>query len=101
MNVIRVELPLHLMRLANLSGHETTLEVLSPVTLSAVLGALEAKFPALEGTMRDHVTKKRRDFLRFFACQEDWSHQSPDAPLPEAIVSGKEPLLVIGAIAGG
>jgi len=98
---VRVELPLHLMRLANLSGHETTLEIAGPVTLRAVLDALEAKFPALQGTMRDHVTKKRRDFLRFFVCQEDWSHRSPDDALPEEIVSGKEPLLVIGAIAGG
>ena len=98
---VRVELPLHLMRLANLSGHETTLDVAEPATLRAVLDALEAKFPALEGTMRDHVTKKRRDFLRFFVCEEDWSHRSPDDLLPEAIASGKEPLLVIGAIAGG
>jgi hypothetical protein len=98
---VRVELPLHLMRLTNLSGHETTLELTAPVTLSAVLDALEARYPALEGTMRDHVTKKRRDFLRFFVCQEDWSHRSPDELLPEEIVSGKEPLLVIGAIAGG
>jgi hypothetical protein len=98
---VRVELPLHLMRLASLSGHETTLAIAEPVTLRAVLDELERRFPALEGTMRDHVTKKRRDFLRFFICQEDWSHRSPDEPLPEAIVSGKEPLLVIGAIAGG
>lgn len=98
---VRVELPLHLMRLASLSGHETTLEVAAPVTLRAVLDALEAKFPALEGTIRDHVTKKRRDFLRFFVCQEDWSLRSPNEPLPEAIANGKEPLLVIGAIAGG
>jgi len=98
---VRVELPLHLMRLANLSGHETTLEIAAPVTLRAVLDELERRFPALQGTMRDHVTKKRRDFLRFFVCQEDWSHRSPDEPLPEAIVNGKEPLLVIGAIAGG
>jgi len=98
---IRVELPLHLIRLANLSGHEATLDVAEPVTLRAVLDELERRFPALEGTMRDHVTKKRRDFLRFFVCEEDWSHRSPDDLLPEAIASGKEPLLVIGAIAGG
>jgi len=98
---VRVELPLHLTRLANLNGHETTLEVAEPVTLRAVLDELERRFPALEGTMRDHVTKKRRDFLRFFVCEEDWSHRSPDDLLPEAIVNGKEPLLVIGAIAGG
>jgi molybdopterin synthase sulfur carrier subunit len=98
---VRVELPLHLMRLANLSGHETTLDITAPVTLRAVLDELEAKYPALQGTMRDHVTKKRRAFLRFFVCQEDWSHRSPDEPLPEAIANGKDPLLVIGAIAGG
>ena len=98
---VRVELPLHLIRLANLSGHEATLDVAEPVTLRAVLDELERRFPALEGTMRDHVTKKRRDFLRFFVCEEDWSHRSPDDLLPEAIASGKEPLLVIGAIAGG
>jgi len=98
---VRVELPLHLMRLANLSGHETTLEVAAPATLRAVLDELERRFPALEGTTRDHVTKKRRDFLRFFVCHEDWSHRSPDELLPEDIVSGKEVLLVIGAIAGG
>jgi len=98
---VRVELPLHLMRLANMNGHETTLDVTEPVTLRAVLEELERRYPALEGTMRDHVTKKRRDFLRFFVCQEDWSHRSPDELLPEAIVNGEEPLLVIGAIAGG
>jgi hypothetical protein len=98
---VRVELPLHLTRLANLSGHETTLEMAAPITLRAVLDELERRFPALQGTIRDHVTHKRRDFLRFFICQEDWSHRSPDEPLPEAIVNGKEPLLVIGAIAGG
>jgi len=98
---VRVELPLHLMRLASLSGHEMTLEVAAPVTLRAVLDALEARYPALQGTMRDHVTHKRRDFLRFFVCKEDWSHRSPEDPLPEAIANGKEPLLVIGAIAGG
>ena len=98
---VRVDLPLHLMRLANLSGHETALEVDAPVTLRGVLDALEARYPALQGTIRDHVTKKRRDFLRFFVCQEDWSLRSPDDLLPEAIANGKEPLLVIGAIAGG
>lgn len=98
---VRVELPLHLMRLASLSGHETTLAIAEPVTLRAVLDELEAKYPALQGTIRDHMTRKRRDFLRFFVCSEDWSHRSPDDLLPEEIVSGKEPLLVIGAIAGG
>jgi len=98
--MIRVELPYHLRNLAHVSG-EVQLEVQGPVTQSSVLDALEARYPMLRGTIRDHGTKKRRDFLRFFACQEDLSHQSPDAPLPEAVASGREPLLVIGAIAGG
>ena len=98
--MIRVELPYHLRNLAHISG-EVQLEVQGPVTQSSVLDALEARYPMLRGTIRDHGTKKRRDFLRFFACQEDLSHQSPDAPLPEAVASGREPLLVIGAIAGG
>ncbi len=98
--MIRVELPHHLRNLAQVSG-EVTLEVEDPVTLRRVLDALEARYPVLRGTIRDHDTQQRRAFLRFFACQEDWSHQSPDEALPEAVVSGKEPLLVIGAIAGG
>jgi molybdopterin converting factor small subunit len=98
--MIRVELPAHLRTLAGVKG-EVTLEVAGPVTLRAVLDSLEAKYPMLEGTIRDHVTLKRRDFLRFFACEEDLSHESPDALLPEAIAAGREPLLVIGAIAGG
>jgi molybdopterin converting factor small subunit len=98
--MIRVELPAHLRTLAGVKG-EVTLEVAGPVTLRAVLDSLEAKYPMLEGTIRDHVTLKRRDFLRFFACEEDLSHESPDALLPEAVAAGKEPLLVIGAIAGG
>ncbi len=97
---IRVELPQHLRTLAK-TGREVQLEVQPPVTLRSVLDALEAKYPMLRGTIRDHVTLQRRAFLRFFACEEDLSHQSPDAPLPDAVVSGKEPLLVIGAIAGG
>jgi len=100
-HLIRIELPLHLCRLAHISGHETQLEVPLPVTVSSVLDTLEAQYPMLRGTIRDHTTKKRRDFLRFFACEEDWSHQSSDTPLPEVIASGKEPLLIIGAIAGG
>jgi molybdopterin synthase sulfur carrier subunit len=99
--MIRVELPLHLRRLANLHGHEAALDVAAPVTIRAVLDALEARYPALRGTIRDHITLERRAFLRFFVCEEDWSHQSPDTPLPEAILSGKEPLLILGAIAGG
>ena len=98
--MIRVELPYHLRNLAKVSG-EVQLEVSGTATLRAVLDALEARFPMLQGTIRDHVTQQRRPFLRFFACEEDLSHQSPDAPLPEAIALGKEPLLVIGAIAGG
>jgi molybdopterin synthase sulfur carrier subunit len=98
--MIRVELPQHLRTLANLSG-EVKLEVAAPVTQRAVLDALEARYPMLEGTIRDHVTQQRRPFLRFFACEEDLSHESPDAPLPDAVASGTEPLLIIGAIAGG
>lgn len=97
---IKVELPQHLRTLAK-TGREVQLEVNAPVTQRAILDALEEKYPALRGTVRDHVTKKRRDFMRFFACQEDLSHESPDAPLPEAVASGKEPFLIIGAIAGG
>ncbi len=98
--MIRVELPYHLRNLAHVAG-EVQLEVQGPVTQSSVLDALEARYPMLRGTIRDHGTKKRRDFLRFFACQQDLSHESPDAPLPAEVASGKEPLLVIGAIAGG
>ncbi len=77
------------------------LEVAGPVTQRSVLDALEARYPVLRGTIRDHVTQQRRPFVRFFACEEDLSHESPDAPLPEAVASGKEPFLVVGAIAGG
>jgi sulfur-carrier protein len=98
--MIRVELPPHLRSLAHVRG-EVQLDVAAPVTLRAVLDALEAQYPMLCGTIRDHVTQERRAFLRFFACAEDLSHQSPDAALPEAVTSGKEPLLIIGAIAGG
>jgi sulfur-carrier protein len=98
--MIRVELPAHLRTLAGVKG-EVTLEVAEPVTLRAVLDALEAAYPMLCGTIREHGTLKRRAFLRFFACEEDWSHESPDALLPEAVGTGKEPLLVIGAVAGG
>ncbi|HLK19238.1 MAG TPA: MoaD/ThiS family protein [Bryobacteraceae bacterium] len=98
--MIRVWLPGHLRTLARVNA-EVTLEISGAVTQRSVLDALEAKYPMLQGTIRDHVTGKRRDFLRFFACQEDLSHESPDAPLPEAVASGAEPFLVIGAIAGG
>ena len=98
--MIRVVLPYHLQTLARV-GSEVELEVARPVTQQSVLDALEARYPMLCGTVRDHVTKQRRAFVRFFACQEDWSHESPDAPLPEAVASGAEPFLIIGAIAGG
>lgn len=98
--MIRVTLPFHLRRLANVEG-EVSLEVAPPVTCRAVLDALEAKYPVLCGTIRDHDTGKRRAFLRFFACEEDLTHESPDMPLPEAVATGKEPFMVIGAIAGG
>jgi hypothetical protein len=98
--MIRVELPQHLRTLARVSG-EVTLEVAAPVTQRSVLDALEARYPMLQGTIRDHVTQQRRAFLRFFACQEDLSHEPLDAPLPAAVTSGAEPLLIIGAIAGG
>jgi sulfur-carrier protein len=97
---IRVEVPQHLRTLAHV-GHEIELEVKGTVTQRSVLDALEAAYPMLRGAIRDHVTQQRRAFLRFFACQEDLTHESPDAPLPEAVVSGKEPFLIIGAIAGG
>jgi sulfur-carrier protein len=99
-SMVRVELPNHLRTLAH-AGREVTLEVAPPVTLRSVLDALEARYPMLRGTIRDHGTLERRAFLRFFACEEDLSHQSPDLALPEAVASGKEPLLIIGAIAGG
>ena len=98
--MIRVALPTHLRTLAGVSD-DVTLDVARPVTQRSVLDALEERFPALRGTMRDHVTKKRRAFVRFFACSEDISHESPDALLPDAVQSGVEPFMVIGAIAGG
>jgi len=98
--MIRVELPYHLRNLAKVSG-EVQLEVGGEVTLRSVLDAVEARYPMLQGTIRDHVTQLRRPFLRFFACQEDLSHQPPDARLPDAVAAGTEPLLIIGAIAGG
>jgi molybdopterin synthase sulfur carrier subunit len=97
---IRVVLPHHLRTLAKVGG-DVQLEIVGKVTQRTVLDALEARYPMLTGTIRDHVTGQRRPFLRFFACEQDWSHESPDAPLPEAVASGKEPLFIIGAIAGG
>jgi len=98
--VIRVELPSHLRTLARIAG-EVQLEVEGEVTQRTVLDALEGRYPMLRGTIRDQVTGQRRPFVRFFACAEDLSHESPDAPLPEAVASGREPLLIVGAIAGG
>ncbi len=98
--MIRVELPPHLRNLAGVEG-EVRFDVEGPVTQRSVLDALERLYPMLRGTIRDQVTLQRRPFLRFFACAEDWSHHPADTPLPEAIASGAEPLLVIGAIAGG
>ncbi len=98
--MIRVALPYHLRKLVDIEG-EVQLEVAAPVTQRSVLDALEARYPALCGTIRDHVTKQRKPFLRFFACEEDLTHESPDAPLPEAVAKGQEPYLVIAAIAGG
>jgi hypothetical protein len=97
---LRVLLPFHLRTIARISG-EVTIEVEEPVTQRTVLDALEEKFPALQGTIRDHVTRIRRPFLRFYACQQDLSNDSPDTPLPEVVARGEEPFLVVGAIAGG
>lgn len=98
--MIRVVIPAHLRTLAKV-GSEVQLEVAAPVTTRSVLDALEARYPVLRGTIRDHITLQRRAFLRYFVCSEDWSLESPDAPLPDAIASGAEPFYVIGAIAGG
>jgi molybdopterin converting factor small subunit len=98
--MIRVVLPAHLRELARVSG-EVTLDVPAPATQRALLDALEAAYPVLRGTIREHATLRRRPLLRFFACEEDMSFEPPDAPLPEAVVAGKEPFLIVGAIAGG
>ncbi|MCG3196867.1 MAG: MoaD/ThiS family protein [Candidatus Omnitrophica bacterium] len=98
--MIRVVLPTNLKVLARLEG-EVELEVEGAATQRAVLDALEARYPMLAGTIRDHVTRKRRPFIRFFACEEDLSNESPDTPLPEAVASGREPYLIVGAMAGG
>lgn len=99
-HVVRVVLPAHLRNLAQVGG-EVELEVTAPVSVATVLDALEEGYPMLRGTIRDHVTRKRRPFLRFFACMEDLSNDPTDRPLPEAVAEGNEPLLVVGAIAGG
>jgi hypothetical protein len=98
--MIRVILPFHLRTLARVDG-EVQLQVDGPVTQRSVLDALEARYPVLRGTIRDHVTQERRPFLRFFACQQDVSHEPPDTPLPDAVAMGAEPFLIVGAIAGG
>jgi molybdopterin synthase sulfur carrier subunit len=98
--IIRVELPQHLRTLARV-GREVQLEVEGKLTQRSVLDALEAQYPMLRGTIRDHDTQQRRAFLRFFACEQDLSHEAPDKPLPDAVASGAEPFLIIGAIAGG
>lgn len=98
--MIQVTLPAHLRTLARIEG-DVTIEVEGPATLRSVLDALEERYPMLRGTIRDQVTRQRRPFLRFFACQEDWSHEPPDTPLPDAVVRGAEPLMIVGAIAGG
>ena len=98
--MIRVVLPAHLRTLAHVDG-EVKLDVEGKVTQRSVLDALEARYPMLRGTIRDHVTQQRRAFIRFFACEQDLSHESPDAPLPEAVTTGVEPLLIVGAMAGG
>jgi molybdopterin synthase sulfur carrier subunit len=98
--VIRVVLPPHLRTLARVNG-KVSLEIDGPITQRSILDALEAEYPMLRGTIRDHTTQQRRPFLRFFACGEDWSHESPDAPLPEAVATGAEPFLIVGALAGG
>jgi len=98
--MIRVILPQHLRTLARVDG-EVTLDVASPMTVGTVLDALEVRYPMLRGTIRDHVTQQRRPFIRFFACEQDLSHEPSDSPLPAAVVSGVEPLLIVGAMAGG
>jgi hypothetical protein len=98
--MIRVVIPHHLRTLAGVKG-ELHLEIESPVTQNSILDVVETTYPMLRGTIRDHVSRERRAFIRFFVCGEDWSHQSPNAPLPDAIVTGKEPFRIIGAMAGG
>ncbi len=100
MIMIRVVLPAHLRTLARING-EVNLEIEDQATQQSILNALEARFPMLRGTIRDQVTQQRRPFIRFFACEQDLSHEQPDAPLPDAVATGKEPFLIVGAMAGG
>ncbi|GAA4620368.1 MoaD/ThiS family protein [Saccharopolyspora hordei] len=99
--MIRIRLPNHLRTLAGITDREVVVEVDGPPTQRAVLDALEARYPVLRGTVRDHETQQRRAFIRFFACEQDLSHESPDAPLPPEVAAGREPYLVVGAVAGG
>lgn len=99
--MIRVEIPLHLRRLANVDGNEVTVDVSGEVTQQTVIDALEAKYPSLAGTVRDYSTGRRRSLVRFYACGEDLSNEEPDTPLPDAVASGEEPYMIVGAIAGG
>ena len=99
--MIRVVLPYHLRTLARIEEAEIQFDMPAPITLNAALNAVEARYPVLRGAIRDQSSLRRRPFIRFFACREDWSHESPDAPLPDAISSGSEPLMIIGAMAGG
>ncbi len=99
--MVRVVLPAHLRTLARVADDEVQVQLSGPPTLRSVLDAIESSYPVLRGTIRDHVTEKRRPFVRFFACEEDLSHELPDTPLPDAVVSGAEPFLVVGATAGG
>ena len=98
--MVRVELPAHLQSLARV-GREVVVDMEGVPTIGSVLDAVEAKYPVLRGTIRDHVTQQRRAFLRFFACELDWSHEAPDTPLPDAVARGTEPFMIVGAIAGG
>jgi hypothetical protein len=98
--MIRVTLPAHLRKLARVEG-ELVFEIAGQVTQRSILDALEVRYPMLRGTIRDHVTQQRRAFVRFFACGRDWSHEPPDAPLPDAVATGAEPFMIVGAIAGG
>jgi len=98
--MIRVTLPPHLRKLAHVDG-EVKLDIGGPITQRSILDSLEARYPMLQGTIRDHVTQRRRAFVRFFACGEDLSHETPDAPLPDAVATGNEPFMIVGAIAGG
>lgn len=99
--MIRIELPFHLRTLARIDGAEVQVEPVDPPTIASALDALEARYPVLRGTIRDHVTLKRRPLVRFFACEHDFSHDPPETPLPDSVVEGREPFVILGAIAGG